>query len=77
MLQFGVRLQQTHFSVNGEALQVRTREGCFCLHLSSPIRRPEQIVSKNTFHFEKLVLHEFALLPSSGKLFRTSDTLHQ
>ena len=40
-----------------------------------PTHKPEQIVSQNTFHFEKLVLQEFAQLLSSGTLFRTSDTL--
>ena len=39
-----------------------------------PIRTPEQIDSQNTFHVENLLQREFALLPSLGMLFRTSDT---
>ena len=38
------------------------------------VRRPVQILSQSTFQFENSVLHQFAPLPNSGKLFRTSDT---
>ena len=45
MLIFDVPPQQTHFSEHGGALQVRTREGCYCLHLFFPVDRFTKLLS--------------------------------
>ena len=67
-------LRNKPMSLRRGALWVRAWERCFCLHLFLPFAHSGGSIHKNTFHLEKLALHEFALLPNWEKLYRTSDT---
>ena len=67
-------LRNKPISLTRGALWVRAWERCFCLHLLLPLAHSGGSIHINNFHLEKLGLHEFALFPDWGKLFRTSDT---